>query len=87
MVSDIDISLLFIIAATLPGLSAQRSSNFTLVGSHKITLNSLGRSKFLLDKVLMQLNCNHIREKKEIKFLCVVLTFLSMLYHIFSLGQ
>ncbi|XP_048023668.1 anillin isoform X2 [Megalobrama amblycephala] len=38
-------------SATLPGLSAQRSSNFTLVGSHKITLNSLGRSKFLLDKV------------------------------------
>ncbi|XP_067245290.1 anillin, actin binding protein 2 isoform X1 [Chanodichthys erythropterus] len=38
-------------SATLPGLSAQRSSNFTLVGSHKITLNSLGRSKFLLDKM------------------------------------
>ncbi|XP_056091966.1 anillin, actin binding protein 2 isoform X3 [Rhinichthys klamathensis goyatoka] len=38
-------------SATLPGLSAQRSSNFTLVGSHKITLNSLGQSKFPLDKV------------------------------------
>uniref|UniRef100_A0A9J8BF73 Anillin, actin binding protein 2 n=1 Tax=Cyprinus carpio carpio TaxID=630221 RepID=A0A9J8BF73_CYPCA len=41
-------------SATLPGLSAQRSSNFTLVGSHKITLNSLGQSKFPLDKVLIQ---------------------------------
>ncbi|KAK9958738.1 hypothetical protein ABG768_010843 [Culter alburnus] len=40
-----------VMSATLPGLSAQRSSNFTLVGSHKITLNSLGRSKFLLDKM------------------------------------
>ncbi|KAK7151820.1 hypothetical protein R3I94_008234 [Phoxinus phoxinus] len=38
-------------SATLPGLSAQRSSNFTLVGSHKITLNSLGQSKFPLDKM------------------------------------
>ncbi|XP_026142901.1 anillin, actin binding protein 2 isoform X3 [Carassius auratus] len=38
-------------SATVPGLSAQRSSNFTLVGSHKITLNSLGQSKFPLDKM------------------------------------
>ncbi|XP_073785316.1 anillin, actin binding protein 2 isoform X3 [Danio rerio] len=38
-------------SATLPCLTAQRSSNFTLVGSHKITLNSLGQSKFPLDKV------------------------------------
>lgn len=78
MVSDIDISLLSIIAATVPGLSAQRSSNFTLVGSHKITLNSLGQSKFPLDKVLIQLNWGHIREKKERKCLCVVVvvTFL-----------
>ncbi|XP_050990288.1 anillin isoform X1 [Labeo rohita] len=38
-------------SATLPGLSSQRSSNFTLVGSHKITLNSLGQSKFPLDKM------------------------------------
>ncbi|XP_056334625.1 anillin, actin binding protein 2 isoform X3 [Danio aesculapii] len=38
-------------SASLPGLTAQRSSNFTLVGSHKITLNSLGQSKFPLDKM------------------------------------
>ncbi|XP_051580632.1 anillin-like [Myxocyprinus asiaticus] len=38
-------------SANLPGLSARRSSNFTLVGSHKITLNSLGQSKFPLDKM------------------------------------
>lgn len=36
---------------TLPGLSLQRSSNFKLVGSHKVTLNSLGQSKFPLDKM------------------------------------
>lgn len=38
-------------SATLPGLSAQRSSNFKLVGSHKVTLSSLGQSKFPLDKM------------------------------------
>ncbi|KAA0715178.1 Anillin [Triplophysa tibetana] len=38
-------------SATLPGLSAQRSSNFKLVGSHKVTLSSLGQSKFPLDKI------------------------------------
>ncbi|XP_034160829.2 anillin isoform X1 [Pangasianodon hypophthalmus] len=32
-------------------LDPQRSSNFSLVGSHKITLSSLGQSKFLLDKM------------------------------------
>ncbi|XP_046720827.1 anillin isoform X2 [Silurus meridionalis] len=32
-------------------LDPRRSSNFSLVGSHKITLSSLGQSKFLLDKV------------------------------------
>ncbi|CAJ1057056.1 anillin isoform X4 [Xyrichtys novacula] len=34
-----------------PALNTRRSSNFSLVGSHKITLASLGRSKFPLDKV------------------------------------
>ncbi|KAG7332863.1 hypothetical protein KOW79_002998 [Hemibagrus wyckioides] len=32
-------------------LDPRRSSNFSLVGSHKITLSSLGQSKFLLDKM------------------------------------
>uniref|UniRef100_A0A3P8NP93 PH domain-containing protein n=1 Tax=Astatotilapia calliptera TaxID=8154 RepID=A0A3P8NP93_ASTCA len=34
-----------------PPLITRRSSNFCLVGSHKITLASLGHSKFPLDKV------------------------------------
>ncbi|XP_030587762.1 anillin, actin binding protein 2 isoform X2 [Archocentrus centrarchus] len=34
-----------------PPLSSRRSSNFSLVGSHKITLASLGHSKFPLDKM------------------------------------
>ncbi|KAG7468483.1 hypothetical protein MATL_G00143220 [Megalops atlanticus] len=38
-------------SATLPSMNPRRSSNFSLVGSHKITLASLGRSKFPLDKV------------------------------------
>ncbi|XP_061775910.1 anillin-like isoform X3 [Nerophis ophidion] len=38
-------------AAAIPALNTRRSSNFTLVGSHKITLSSLGHSKFSLDKV------------------------------------
>ncbi|XP_028263749.1 anillin, actin binding protein 2 isoform X2 [Parambassis ranga] len=37
--------------ATLPALNTRRSSNFCLVGSHKITLASLGHSKFPLDKM------------------------------------
>ncbi|XP_074533005.1 anillin, actin binding protein 2 isoform X2 [Halichoeres trimaculatus] len=37
--------------AALPPLSTRRSSNFSLVGSHKISLASLGHSKFPLDKV------------------------------------
>lgn len=38
-------------AAAPLSVHARRSSNFSLVGSHKITLASLGRSKFLLDKM------------------------------------
>ncbi|XP_030642282.1 anillin, actin binding protein 2 [Chanos chanos] len=36
---------------TQAALISRRSSNFTLVGSHKITLASLGQNKFPLDKV------------------------------------
>ncbi|KAM6946375.1 anillin, actin binding protein 2 [Aplochiton taeniatus] len=38
-------------AVALPVLNPRRSSNFSLVGSHKITLASLGQSKFPLDKM------------------------------------
>ncbi|XP_077953207.1 anillin isoform X5 [Gasterosteus aculeatus] len=38
-------------SAAPPALNASRSSNFVLVGSHQITLASLGHSKFPLDKV------------------------------------
>ncbi|KAK2841703.1 hypothetical protein Q5P01_011903 [Channa striata] len=38
-------------SASLPTLNARHSSNFCLVGCHKITLASLGQSKFPLDKV------------------------------------
>ncbi|KAM7396309.1 hypothetical protein PAMP_019358 [Pampus punctatissimus] len=38
-------------SAALPAINTRRSSNFCLVGSHKITLASLGHSKFPLDKV------------------------------------
>ncbi|KAI4897933.1 hypothetical protein NFI96_019830 [Prochilodus magdalenae] len=38
-------------AGTLPVLGSRRTSNFSLVGSHKITLASLGQSKFTLDKM------------------------------------
>ncbi|KAM3610053.1 uncharacterized protein V6R79_024520 [Siganus canaliculatus] len=37
-----------------PALSTRRSSNFCLVGSHKITLASLGHSKFPLDKMKLE---------------------------------
>ncbi|CAL8357571.1 unnamed protein product [Lota lota] len=37
--------------STLPALNTRRSSNFCLVGSHKITLSSLGQTKFPLDKM------------------------------------
>lgn len=38
-------------AASLPVLNLRRTSNFCLVGSHKITLASLGQTKFPLDKM------------------------------------
>ncbi|KAF7650387.1 hypothetical protein LDENG_00126680 [Lucifuga dentata] len=41
-------------AAALPALNPRRSSNFFLVGSHKITLASLGQSKFPLDKMKLE---------------------------------
>ncbi|XP_061775916.1 anillin-like isoform X9 [Nerophis ophidion] len=41
-------------AAAIPALNTRRSSNFTLVGSHKITLSSLGHSKFSLDKMKLE---------------------------------
>ncbi|XP_061519954.1 LOW QUALITY PROTEIN: anillin, actin binding protein 2 [Phycodurus eques] len=37
-----------------PTLGTRRSSNFCLVGSHKITLASLGHNKFLLDKMKLE---------------------------------
>uniref|UniRef100_A0A0F8AWZ0 Actin-binding protein anillin n=1 Tax=Larimichthys crocea TaxID=215358 RepID=A0A0F8AWZ0_LARCR len=40
--------------AALPALNTRRSSNFCLVGSHKITLTSLGHSKFPLDKMKLE---------------------------------
>nr|XP_046251337.1 anillin isoform X2 [Scatophagus argus] len=41
-------------SAALPALNTRRSSNFCLVGSHKITLASLGQSKFPLDKMKLE---------------------------------
>ncbi|XP_042352857.1 anillin isoform X2 [Plectropomus leopardus] len=41
-------------SAAPPGLNTRRSSNFCLVGSHKITLASLGHSKFPLDKMKLE---------------------------------
>ncbi|KAM7414054.1 hypothetical protein PAMA_019055 [Pampus argenteus] len=41
-------------SATLPAINTRRSSNFCLVGSHKITLASLGHSKFPLDKMKLE---------------------------------
>ncbi|XP_069384828.1 anillin, actin binding protein 2 isoform X11 [Paralichthys olivaceus] len=41
-------------SAAVPALNARRSSNFCLVGSHKITLASLGHSKFPLDKMKLE---------------------------------
>ncbi|XP_062419141.1 anillin, actin binding protein 2 isoform X6 [Pungitius pungitius] len=38
-------------SAALPALNTARSSSFVLVGSHQITLASLGHSKFPLDKM------------------------------------
>ncbi|XP_029613755.1 anillin isoform X8 [Salmo trutta] len=38
-------------SSTMPPLNTRRTSNFSLVGSHKISLASLGQSKFPLDKM------------------------------------
>ncbi|XP_029290743.1 anillin, actin binding protein 2 isoform X9 [Cottoperca gobio] len=41
-------------SAALPALNTRRSINFCLVGSHKITLASLGHDKFPLDKMKLE---------------------------------
>ncbi|XP_068459078.1 anillin, actin binding protein 2 [Clinocottus analis] len=41
-------------SGALPALNTRRSSNFFLVGSHQITLASLGHSKFPLDKMKLE---------------------------------
>nr|XP_046161821.1 anillin-like isoform X6 [Oncorhynchus gorbuscha] len=38
-------------SSTMPALNTRRTSHFSLVGSHKISLASLGHSKFPLDKI------------------------------------
>ncbi|XP_029552039.1 anillin-like isoform X2 [Salmo trutta] len=38
-------------SSTMPALNTRRTSHFALVGSHKISLASLGQSKFPLDKI------------------------------------
>ncbi|XP_028905082.1 anillin isoform X2 [Ornithorhynchus anatinus] len=39
------------VVASPGGLNAVRTSNFTLVGSHSLSLSSIGNTKFVLDKV------------------------------------
>ncbi|XP_064808152.1 anillin-like isoform X3 [Oncorhynchus masou masou] len=38
-------------SSTMPAMNTRRTSHFSLVGSHKISLASLGHSKFPLDKI------------------------------------
>nr|XP_061838358.1 anillin-like isoform X4 [Nerophis lumbriciformis] len=45
------------VVASPGGPNAVRSSNFVLVGSHKLTLSSIGKSKFPLEKKLAE--CRH----------------------------
>uniref|UniRef100_A0A3Q3VQG3 Anillin n=1 Tax=Mola mola TaxID=94237 RepID=A0A3Q3VQG3_MOLML len=42
---------LCVVVASPGGPNAVRTSNFCLVGSHKLTLSSIGKNKFLLEKV------------------------------------
>ncbi|XP_053533745.1 anillin isoform X2 [Ictalurus punctatus] len=51
LLSSIKKSNLCSTSGSSSALDPRRSSNFCLVGSHKITLSSLGQSKFPLDKV------------------------------------
>uniref|UniRef100_A0A8C7PQR3 Anillin n=1 Tax=Oncorhynchus mykiss TaxID=8022 RepID=A0A8C7PQR3_ONCMY len=44
-------SSLFAVVASPGGPNTVRTSNFVLVGSHKLTLASIGKNKFLLEKV------------------------------------
>lgn len=41
----------FVVMASPGGPNAVRTSNFVLVGSHKLTLASIGKNKFPLEKV------------------------------------
>lgn len=46
---------LFSVMASPGGPNAVRTSSFVLVGSHKLTLASIGKNKFPLEKVLSSL--------------------------------
>lgn len=48
---------LFAVVASPGGPNAVRTSNFVLVGSHKLTLASIGKNKFPLEKVC-KLECH-----------------------------
>uniref|UniRef100_A0A3P8S7X0 Anillin n=1 Tax=Amphiprion percula TaxID=161767 RepID=A0A3P8S7X0_AMPPE len=47
----IDIEVYCLVMASPGGPNAVRTSNFVLVGSHKLTLSSIGKNKFPLEKV------------------------------------
>lgn len=42
---------MFVVVASPGGPNAVRSSNFALVGSHKLSLAAIGKNKFPLEKV------------------------------------
>lgn len=48
------LTLFFTAMASPGGPNAVRTSNFILVGTHKISLSSVGNTKFMLDKVIKQ---------------------------------
>ncbi|XP_064146211.1 anillin isoform X1 [Loxodonta africana] len=52
------------VMASPGGLNAVRTSNFALVGSHRLSLSSLGNTKFALDKI----NCD-VKERELLGYL------------------
>uniref|UniRef100_A0A8C7G860 Anillin n=1 Tax=Oncorhynchus kisutch TaxID=8019 RepID=A0A8C7G860_ONCKI len=61
-------SSLFAVVASPGGPNTVRTSNFVLVGSHKLTLASIGKNKFLLEKLrpVLHVLCNLF----QVPFLC-----------------
>uniref|UniRef100_W5K9L5 Anillin, actin binding protein 2 n=1 Tax=Astyanax mexicanus TaxID=7994 RepID=W5K9L5_ASTMX len=76
-----------LLTSALPALGPRRTSNFCLVGSHKITLASLGQSKFTLDKMKFEGKIRRLLGDEFQEKVSPCLTFTFSFLHSVSFSQ